>query len=154
MPGTGARANELRSTPKKNTHLRPEGWPPTNAPCRHHPFMPRTGAKAKHRARKPQDSLQHTSCRSSPRERMNYDPSARGWPPTNAPCRHHPFMPGTGAKAKHRARKPQDSLQHTSCRSSPRERMNYAPSHNPSARGLASYKYHLHLYARNGCPGE
>jgi hypothetical protein len=144
------------------------GWPPTNAPCRRPPFMPGTGARAKHRA----DSLQHTSCRSSPRERMNYarnhNPSARGGPPTKAPCRYSPFMPGTGARAnelrsnpiktqpfgqglasykstrrsspfmlgtgaraKHRA----DSLQHTSCRSSPRERMNYAPSHNPSARG-------------------
>jgi hypothetical protein len=106
-----------------------------------HPLCPERVPERMNSA--PTSSARGLASYKSTRERMNYaptqsnhNPSARGWPPTNAPCRRPPFMPGTGARAKHRA----DSLQHTSCRSSPRERMNYARNHNPSARGLASYK--------------
>jgi hypothetical protein len=71
-------------------------------------------------------------------------------------------MPGTGARAKHRA----DSLQHTSCRRSPLcpervpERMNYAPSLiktqilRPEAGLLQMHPVGAHLYAQNGCQSE
>jgi hypothetical protein len=58
MPGTGARAKHratttsCRSSPRERritletTILRPEGWPPTNAPCGSPAFMLGTGARA------------------------------------------------------------------------------------------------------------
>jgi hypothetical protein len=106
MPGTGARANELRSKPIKTQTLRPEAGLLQMHPVDTTPLCP---------GRVP--------------ERMNYarnhNPSARGL-----------------ASYKYISERRISRYQPTysPCRSSPRERMNYARNHNPLARGLASYK--------------
>ena len=84
MPGTGARANELRSNTIKTQ-----------------PFGQRAGLLQMH----PVGA--HPLCPERVPGRMNYapnpiktqPPSARGWPPTKAPCRRSAFMLGTGARA-------------------------------------------------------
>ncbi|MGK0498197.1 MAG: hypothetical protein ACJATC_002640 [Neptuniibacter pectenicola] len=83
MPGTGVRANELRSNPIK-TQPFGQGLASYKSTRRRSPFMPGTGARA-------------NELRTQPNQNTTLRPE--GWPPTNTPCRRSPFMPGTGARA-------------------------------------------------------
>jgi hypothetical protein len=134
MPGTGARANELRSKPIKTQTLRPEAGLLQMHPVGAHLYA-QNGCQS-------EVSCHTPSCRSSPRERINYAQNLIKTQPFGQragllqmhPVGAHPYAQN-GCQSEVSCHTP-------SCRSSPRERINYAQNlikTQPFGQRLTSY---------------